>query len=355
MTEKSTPEERFEPLPEVRDFASIDYHDQFSNIRQIQNFIDIASADEQEKLANYFFLLKSIRFNNALKPTTKLILNTAGRIPNGDELKLVKILDKKSLENATEAITSILHNIAIGYKIEKNDFDTIKKIVDIFLNKNESIEEGEILEEEKDIVDDFNSGNDLNVDKVAGFLTGLVSKMKTEEEKANKAKEEFEQKTQESFKELQTKTNLMIFANEVEIFKNAARQYFIRAMVFLTGAIASLVGLICIAIFVLYDIKYSLDDITIGKTLLVVLFFSALGICMRGYFLNSHNEAHNRHRSNVLRAYKNIYENTEKDDRKEVVTQTLSASFQQLPTGFSKQQGNGGSGGLTSFLSRFSP
>ncbi len=162
------------------------------------------------------------------------------------------------------------------------------------------------------------------------------------------------QEKEKALKELQTQKNLNVFANEAEIFATAAKQYLLRARIFCGGAVASLIPLFCIAIFKLHEKNYTIGDITIGGTLLVALLLTILGISVRGYFVNTHNEAHNRHRSNVLRSYKNIYDSTEKEDRKEVVQQTLGAAFQQLPTGFSKQQSDGGSGGILSFLTKSS-
>ena len=245
-----------------------------------------------------------------------------------------------------------------GEILEENNNNIILWIEE-FLTSQESLKQEQEQEQEQEQIEivDVHKEEEFpdNVKETSDFLTGLMKSLQGEHEKAEKAKDEIKKTTKESIKELQKQTNLNVFAREAEMFKNAARRYFITAIIFLVLAVTSLGGLFYIAIFQIYEKQYTFENITTGRTMLIVLLLTALGIGMRGYFLNSHNEAHNRHRSNVLRSYKNIYDNTGDTDKKEVVTQTLSAAFQQLPTGFSKQQGEGGAGGFISFLSRFFP
>ncbi len=353
---KNIHEEKFKPLPEAKEFSTWNRKVQNSSIEKRIDLIEMVSADKWEKAANYFFILKSKKIDFGSAQTIRSMLSLARRIPDGCELDLMKVYRFKEIKKNTDAIVSILRNMGRNEEIKKSDFNTIKKIINKFFSDN-SYEEKK-SDEEKNLDNNTNT----KVENISDTAKKLLSGLKTEKEKIKQATEEFEiksqefkQKTQESLKELQTKTNLSIFADEAEIFKSAANRYFIRAVIFLLGAGASFYSLYNIARYELYETHYILKEVTIGKTLLVFLLLTALGICMRGYFLNSHNEAHNRHRSNVLRSYKNIYENTDKEDRKEVVTQTLSAAFQQLPTGFSKQQGESGAGGLGSLLSRFLP
>ena len=357
MTEANTPEENFEPLPEVKQFANYAASDQSRDTEKIVFLIDLDSADDWEKAANYFVILKLRKFSAHTTLASQRVVRVAKKIPSGSELNLMKIFNKEDLKNIMSAIISILNSIARSDEITKNNFDIIKNTVNAFFDKSYDKKKNELPEQNlsEQISDNQKENFDDDIKKASGFITGLMQNLQGEQEKIKKSKEEFEQKTQEALEGLQRTINIDIFANEAEIFRNAARRYFITAMAFLVLAVTSVGSLFYIARFVLDETTYNLKSITVGNTLLVVLLLSLLGIGMRGYFLNSHNEVHNRHRSNVLRSYKNIYENTKEKDRKEVVTQTLSAAFQQLPTGFSKQQGDGGVGGFASFMSRFLP
>ena len=345
---KNIHEEKFKPLPEAKEFSTWNRKVQNSSIEKRIDLIEMVSADKWEKAANYFFILKSKKIDFGSTQTIRSMLSLARKIPDGCELGLMKVYGSKEIKKNTDAIVSILRNMERNEEIKKSDFNTIKRIINKFFNDN-SYEEKK-SDEEKNLDNNTN----IKVENISDTAKKLLSGLKTEKEKIKQATEEFEQKTEESFKKLQKQTNLTIFSNEAEIFESAANNYRKRGRNFLIGAGVSL---LLFSITALCHLKthYNLDQITVGGTLLSILWLTSLGICMRGYFLNSHNEAHNRHRSNVLRSYKNIYENTEKEDRKEVVTQTLSAAFQQLPTGFSKQQGESGAGGLGSLLSRFLP
>ena len=364
MTEKNTSDKKFTPLPAAKEFAEWNSEAQDSRIRERMNLIKNTSTNNFQKAANYFFLLKSKKptffqdlgweTHRYTHPVIENAVSLAGQVSDGHELNLMNSVGNKNIIKAIFTLESILNNITNVDGIEKKIFSDFEKIIHNFFQKNPI--------RLKNISEDVNikkSSVEKNSEKAENLIKRLDEKQKRAEQatekielKTQESLKNFEQKTQEYLKDLQQQANLNIFANEAEIFEKTANDYRERGIFFLISAGVSLFLLFSTALYLL-ETHYKIDEISVGGTLLSILSLTALGICMRAYFVSSHNEAHNRHRSNVLRSYKNIYENTAETERKEVVTQTLSAAFQQLPTGFSKQQSDSGGVDLSSLVSLF--
>ncbi len=366
MVAENTPEEKFVPLQVAQEFANMVEGKQDSKIQQTMNIIKNVSVDDFQKAANYFFLLKSkdpspdldtgkldetgMPYYYYTHSTIENAVNLAKQILYGDELKFFKFIGNRNFQKALSTVEIILNNITNSNGIEKKISDDFGKFVNIFF-KRKSKEE--IVNSDKNIeTEKISDRAQILINKIDIQQKNFTQTKKEIEQKTEEALGKFEQKTQGYLKELQEQANLNIFANEAEIFDKTANDYRQRSNFFLISAGVSLLFLFGTALFLL-ETHYIITEITVGGTLLSILSLTALAICLRGYFVNSHNEAHNRHRSNVLRSYKNIYDNAAEPNKKEVVTQTLNAAFQQLPTGFSKQQSDSGSGDFSRLVSLF--